>query len=289
MGMDTQAAQLALVTGAIGFILGLLLWSLIRRLFQLEQEHPIFQALTVTIAIGISLVFLSNIVERHVGPYFGITSLDEYYVRLEADPVMQRIAEDFPSKVSDFRLRLLKAQREGGYQATEREYLKINQEIDAVYGPYYIARARNADLFVFFDAYVKTLAALSKDTPELCYPWLFGIGDDDLATAALLNDTVFDDYKWQKGILVVNAYDRVPIYDRITGKANVERIMVSIAIRHGDTGIALLGGERPPLNKDEERQVCDLYYLLYASILTLERDEAEAALRSLFEPVADVS
>jgi hypothetical protein len=206
----------------------------------------------------------------------------DYFDEAMSDPLLDRLAQDHPREMKGLAARLIAAHFAGGADRVrfEGERFGLQKSTDLTAG--YFAKARAEDLVLLMAVQRQVFMDLAVSDPDLCYPFLFGLGPSDADLSKRLGERIPGNIDDLTQSLILNAHEDIPAYDQRLGEDVLEQAQVDIALDFGNKGLALLAGEYKPQSEEEAVALCAIYDQFFASVAANGAGPAEAAYRSMF-------
>jgi hypothetical protein len=287
-GLDWVSIIAAAAGGGIGGALGMALASF-------SKSGVIRTMLIVApIVLGGRLgpLLIQPELEKTIGPQVRTAQFDAAYsseIRpgIVKHAALDRIFKEDPATEAAFKAELRKAYQDGGAKGAMEAAAGIGARVLGNVFVRYMPRARTEDIF----GYTKTMSSILHDLtdkdPEACVLMLYGAQHRQAIPTSRLRAAVGE--KGMKAMLdinnqvVANAVAEPIAFDAVRG----ETLTAELAQRHADilTGEAadVASGTRMHKTREEAQAACAFSAALFADIVALPPEDAEATLRYMFQ------
>lgn len=285
MFIDPVEVAILAVASTIGAFGAALVLYLLTRLFNLERRA---WATFIILVIG-SMSGIAFLTER-LAPYLAtplvhILPDPIYFERAMEDPLLGRLAEDHPELMAGLEARLIVAHFVGGVDLVRFEGERFGLQKSSAITADYFSRARTNDLVSIMNLQSEVFKDLARSNPDLCHPFLFGLGKSEIELAKRMDDAIPHELEAETRNLILAANDSVPDFDKALGKKILERAYLGVATRYGEEGLVIMTGKKKP-GVPEERMLCDIYSGFFQEIAAEGDVSAAAAYRSMFSGVS---
>lgn len=282
MTIDPIEVTLLAIAAIIGAVGAAIVWGAFTRIFRIRRKAMVSFAFLLIGAVS-GIAFLFDYIEPVLAePLLEILPQPEYFAEALEDPLLSRLIEDHPELMDGLEARLIAAHLIAGIDGVRFEGERFGLQKSAGVTADYFSRARGEDLVALMSLQGKVFDTLATSAPELCYPFLFGLASDEAAIARRMDEEMPFDMEQQTEVLIVNASDQVPVFDRQLGEFLIRKAQVDIALDHGELGVRLMSGEYRPQTDEEAKALCDIYSRFLKTVSSEGGERAEAAYRSMF-------
>jgi len=287
-GLDWISIIAAAVGGGIGGALGAALASFSR--------SGVIRAMLIVapIVLGARLgpLFIQPELEKTIGPQVRTAQFDAIYTSeirpgIVKHAALERIFKEDPTIEAAFKAELRKAYQEGGAKGAMEAAAGIGARVLGNVFIRYMPRARTEDIL----AYTKTMGSILNDLtekdPEACVMMLYGAQHGQAIPTSRLRAAVGE--HGMKAMLdinnqiVANAVDEPIAFDAARG----ETLTSELAQRHASVlegeAADVASGSRMHKTREEAHAACAFSAALFADIVALPPEDAEATLRYMFQ------
>jgi len=287
-GLDWISIIAAAVGGGVGGALGAALASFSR--------SGVIRAMLIVapIVLGARLgpLFIQPELEKTIGPQVRTAQFDAIYTSeirpgIVKHAALERIFKEDPTIEAAFKAELRKAYQEGGAKGAMEAAAGIGARVLGNVFIRYMPRARTEDILAYTKTMGSILNNLTEKDPEACVMMLYGAQHGQAIPTSRLRAAVGE--HGMKAMLdinnqiVANAVDEPIAFDAARG----ETLTSEMAQRHASVlegeAADVASGSRMHKTREEAHAACAFSAALFADIVALPPEDAEATLRYMFQ------